>query len=247
MLLNATSVACGCEGRQCSRHSLIGRGALLQRAYASRFVAPWLKGTLKKANADYSSFVLDYFLIASPAVARSFGDIARDTASYPARWRERRVNGLPDWSHFYWSAHINFAMNRSQVTVGFLDGFLWFRDFALARRWWSEPACEVEVGGIAGAEVRLHLAAVAVARAPPAHAYSLAAPSGAAAVAAPLSDSPLSAQCPSRLTSGTRIFCPLYSRACSADGERRRVAREARRSARELSRGISEGMRCYSP
>ena len=117
------------------------------------------------AKEDFTLFVLDYFFVATPAVARSFGAIARTN---PLWWREaptqwppaglaqlgrrirRRFHGkpFPPWAHLYWAEHVTNTLVPAGVSLRFL--LLHEADFTLARFWRHGRDCLTSVRRWAG-------------------------------------------------------------------------------------------------
>ena len=123
------------------------------------------------AQSDFTLFVLDYFFIATPAVARTFAALA---SSEPLWWREtpaqwppqgladlsrrirRRFRGrsFPQWAHLYWAEHTVNTLASSGVQLRFL--LVHEVDFSLARFWRFGRDCVTPVrrrGGGGGGSV----------------------------------------------------------------------------------------------
>ena len=104
-------------------------------------VHPPLKGKVSR-EADYDFAYLDWWFVATPAVAATFGRIYDDFRIY--RSALSRIAPFPDWSHFYWGFHINRRLKMRQ-TVRFVlyEGV----DFRLARHWALGGHCMHFLGG----------------------------------------------------------------------------------------------------
>ena len=182
--------SCGCAvGRQ--RHKCIGvsgMGALLEAPTLRRHgMAP-----LPHATEEQGLAVLDYWFIATPAVADGVARIALRHAEY-SRGLAALVR-VAQWSHFYWAWHVTRVLPQD-VPVRFV--LLKGRDFNLARFVRFGADCEVPLPPWARPKAVL---ARAAALRPP--------------VREPNASTWLSGQCPRHLRDGSHITCPWYTPAC---------------------------------
>lgn len=111
----------------------------------------------REANFDYA--YLDWWFVATPRVARTFGHIYDHYNAYNAALQ--RVAKFPAWTHFFWGHHINKKL-RMRHTLRYIlyEGV----DFRLARHWHLGTHCVHHLGSGAGddgellVESRRHLA-----------------------------------------------------------------------------------------
>ena len=118
-----------------------GEGYLVHPA-TSVGVEPKLRRSRKLTrDADFDFAYLDWWLIGTPDVARTFGDIYDKYDEYAAALQ--RIAEFPQWSHFYWGYHINRRL-RMRRTVRHLlyEGV----DFRLARHWHYGTHCQAFLG-----------------------------------------------------------------------------------------------------
>jgi hypothetical protein len=82
---------------------------------------------------EHSLYVLDWWFVATPAVASSFARIHENFSGYTHELRARGASfvRVRSWSHFYWAHHITHVL-RESVAVRFMP-LLQARDFGLAR------------------------------------------------------------------------------------------------------------------
>ena len=94
-------------------------------------MAPSLKRSRQLTrDADYDFAYLDWWFVATPVLARTFGDIYDKYYEYAAALK--RIADFPLWSHFFWGYHINRRLRlRRTVRHIFYEGV----DFRLARHW----------------------------------------------------------------------------------------------------------------
>ena len=68
-------------------------------------VFPPARGKLTR-EADFDLAYLDWWFVATPAVASTFAAIYDEHAQYKLAL-QRISPKLPEWTHFYWAHHIN--------------------------------------------------------------------------------------------------------------------------------------------
>lgn len=91
-----------------------GEGYLVHPATATG-VYPPLKNKLPR-EADFDYAYLDWWFVATPAVARTFGQIHDEYEGYKAALEQ--IGPFPMWSHFFWGHHINKRLRlRQQVPM----------------------------------------------------------------------------------------------------------------------------------
>lgn len=125
----AVSETCGCisNGKNACGSN---RGLALVPPRASRYIS--YRARSMGPVGDHNSFVLDYFFIATVPVALSFTDIYTNHSEYTNLIHKQLLwKAVSSWSHFFWTAHINFFL-PSSVTVRF-GPLLHTRDFQLVR------------------------------------------------------------------------------------------------------------------
>ena len=84
--------------------------------------------------ADLTLFVLDYFFIATPAVAASFGALLDHSDTIESALRNKFHNQpFPRWAHLYWAQHVTGELVPRGVALRFV--LLHEADFTLARFW----------------------------------------------------------------------------------------------------------------
>jgi hypothetical protein len=161
---------------------------------------------------DFTLFVLDYFFVGTADVATSFARL--DLRDLSARLRRRLGSrAFPHWAHLYWAEHVTRTLVPSGVTLRF--ALIHEVDFTLGRFWRHGADCVAAVvppltaaspiaGGTNGVWARF------------ANVSALAAELRGSAGDAALASSALTQQCPSRFTSGERVLCPWFSKACAA-------------------------------
>lgn len=120
-----------------------GEGYLVQPATVVGIHPPLGKpsqGLGREPNFDYA--YLDWWFVATPRVAMTFGGIYDDYKAYHDALV--RVARFPPWSHFFWGHHINKRL-RMRQTVRFVlyEGV----DFRLARHWSFGSHCIHHLGG----------------------------------------------------------------------------------------------------
>ena len=97
-------------------------------------VAPTLNRIHREANFDYA--YLDWWFIAKPEVAQTWGEIYDGFENYGEALK--RVAKFPQWGHFYWAHHINKRLRlRHDMRFILYEG----RDFRLARHWHLGTHC----------------------------------------------------------------------------------------------------------
>ena len=244
--------------RTCSGGSGKERGVPTGRRMLPTQLTRYDPGAVRSLDlpADFTSFVLDYFFIGSPAVAHSFGALA---ATDPLWWREtpqqwppkglaevasrirRRFRGkkFPPWAHLYWTEHVANTLVPAGVRLRFL--LVHEVDFSLARFWRFGRDCIASVRRSGASSSALH------GDLPDGQAGV----SGASAVSGGddawstfnnvtqfarslrgtgqhfLAASPLAEQCPPELERGSHIFCPWFSKACAHQAAGTLAAAEA--------------------
>ena len=258
--LPEATASCGCTPREsivkrrpaarCAHSRFIAHGALVGAPTAARHLSA--KRASRLGGFNWHGFVLDYFLLATPAIAHGFSSIfnryehyveaLRNVSTKSGRTPRRRVlrrqralslqsvGDVPLWSHFIWALHIN--MGVSQEHVHWLP-MLHMRDFVLARRFWYGAACDAPVN----ASMRESFDGMIAERTPPPGAYMVAG-----------RESALSEACPKALRTGARIMCPAESSACTDRAWAARVRTTTRRASRRTAkRGATQGMECFTP
>ena len=227
------------------RHSEVGalrslcgsdRGALMEPAYTQRLFSVPLE-----RQANYNSFVLDYWFISSVEVAETFGRIYHQFDEY-TRQMARQLGWRPfNAAHFYWTHHISTLLRRSEdLAAENPSAALPLRasftaqsevDFNLARFYEFGSDCLVETSPIRDAlsarlqQLRAKLTPNPFSAAGPMLGLGYARPpANRHEVLKSLEDhderranlSWLAAQCPQPLRTGRSLQCPWYSRRCSA-------------------------------
>ena len=249
--------ACGCMGdltKRCrSNHREIGRGAMATAPYTTRNARmPQLKKAIAGKPADYVSWVLDFWFVASRAAAITFGDIYHNTRKYrisfdqltlsaanrkkkssagPSSTASKQADEVmqqavpfPNWAHFFWAAHIHQHFRSGQV--GFAP-LMFGIDFILARKWWVGVACETPTNVTPHAARLMEFAAN---RAPGSGWFK------DPTLPASWRAGHLSEQCPSQIQRGQAVLCDVNSPGCRNSPHSRRVA-EILGVARRLMRG----------
>ena len=135
----------------CQRYPLSAQAGMLVRAACGNWpghgegyvvqpptsvgVAPTLRGRIhREANFDYA--YLDWWFIAKPEVAQTWGEIYDGFENYGEALK--RVAKFPQWGHFYWAHHINKRLRlRHDMRFILYEG----RDFRLARHWHLGTHC----------------------------------------------------------------------------------------------------------
>ena len=97
-----------------------------------------LRSTIDPAD-DVDMAMLDWWFIAPPAIATSFGSIA-DYFGHYTRGLNRRYPVLPKESHYYWAYHVHHVL-RLGGALRYLPDQLEGRDFRLARQWMYGTHC----------------------------------------------------------------------------------------------------------
>ena len=146
----------------CHRYPLTAESGMLVRAACGNWpghgegylvhpattvgVFPPVRGKLAR-EADFDYAYLDWWFVASPAVAHTFGEVYDQYEVY--RQALHRVSpNLPKWTHFYWGHHINKRLRmRRSVRFVMYEGV----DFRLARHWAFGTHCVHFLGGGGGA------------------------------------------------------------------------------------------------
>ena len=135
----------------CHRYPLDAKGGMLVRAACGNWpghgegylvhpatsvgVHPPLKGHVSR-EADYDFAYLDWWFIATPAVAHTWGGIYDNFDMYKRALA--RIAPFPTWGHFFWGYHINRILTlRRRVRYVLWEG----RDFRLARHWHLGTHC----------------------------------------------------------------------------------------------------------
>jgi hypothetical protein len=117
-----------------------GEGYLVHPATCQGVDPKIRRSVTREADFDYA--YLDWWLVATPAIARSFGDIYDNFGRYTTALR--RIAEFKPWSHFYWGYHINRVLRmRRAVRFVLYEGV----DFRLARHWHFGTHCMHFVGG----------------------------------------------------------------------------------------------------
>ena len=120
-------------------------------------VFPPARGKLTR-EADFDYAYLDWWFVATPAVASTFSAIYDEYEQYKqALMKVGPV--LPLWTHFFWGHHINKRLHMRQ-TVRFIlyEGV----DFRLARHWAFGTHCMHHLGGGGGSSALTALASSGV-------------------------------------------------------------------------------------
>ena len=105
-------------------------------------IDPRMKNKVSR-DADYDFAYLDWWFIATPAIAVTFGQIYDEYKEYKAGL-ERVAAKLAPWSHFFWGWHINRKLRMRRSVQYFLyEGV----DFRLARHWHFGAHCMHWLGG----------------------------------------------------------------------------------------------------
>jgi hypothetical protein len=197
--------------------------------------------------ADFTLFVLDYFFIGTPAVAKAFGGIAASLPELAGQLRQRfRRHTFPQWSHLYWAQLVTGTLVPMGVSLRFV--MVHEADFTLARFWRYGADCITRVRRHDGSDDRERGgdAAWAGFENVTAFARGLRGSGGAA-----LGVSPLAEQCPRELESATHVLCPWYSRACAARAaavlELAEAAGQFQTSAQLPPRQLMSAERCMTP
>ena len=190
------------------------RGDLKQPPYAQRYF-----GRNRMSRGDnYNSMVLDYFFIASPAVAETFSAIYRHHDIYQ-RQMDALYNTHTFASHFFWTHHINRMLRSNILPDGQQLRISWFShfeiDFNLARFQHFGSDCLVETDSTFRSRAEATLDAMRQKIHPsPFVGYPPAlVPAGSWI---PRNLSWLVGQCPASLRSGHTIQCPWYSPRCDS-------------------------------
>jgi hypothetical protein len=192
----AVFASCGCgTGPHDRCDGISGKGRLVEAPSAERVSA---RGP---AEEVHSLFVLDWWFIATPSVARRFAAIHDNYTHYVRALRRRHFAG-PAWAHFYWAHHVTHELPAS-VAVHFV-ALQHGRDFTLARFVRFGVDCEAPV-------LRPETLAGTA--------------SFTAAKLARLSVHPrLEGQCPLRLQRHQFMLCPWNTPACPLAHAKRVVA-----------------------
>ena len=262
--------------RTCSGGSGTERGTPTGRRMLPAQLTRYQPGAIHSldAQSDFTLFVLDYFFIATPAVARSFAALA---SSEPLWWREtpaqwppqgladlsrrirRRFRGrsFPQWAHLYWAEHTVNTLASSGVQLRFL--LVHEVDFSLARFWRFGRDCVTPVrrrggggGGSVGDSGGADRDGMEGDEAWQAFQnVTELARSLRGEGARFLGASPLAEQCPRELESGSHVFCPWFSRACAHQAAGTLAAAETagrfQASARLPPRQLLGAERCVTP
>ena len=123
---------CGCglysDRRKGACYGINGQGGLMEAPMISRWGINPKHSAIGEQHVNFNIFVLDWWFVATPTVARSFAAIGENKTSY-VQGVLRRV-GVPAWAHFYWAHHVTHVLPESTF-VGY--AMLAGRDFQLAR------------------------------------------------------------------------------------------------------------------
>ncbi len=96
--------------------------------------SPGVLGQSGDLATDLTHFVLDYFFVATPAVAASFATVLERRREYEKEIGGRlRNRNFPHWSHLYWAHHVTRVLVPSGVQLRWL--MMHEVDFTLARFW----------------------------------------------------------------------------------------------------------------
>ena len=135
----AMFASCGCRvdrWRRDTCNSISGKGWLMEAPSAERLNA---RGP---AEEVHSLYVLDWWFVATPSVARSFVAIHDNYTRYVRALHQRHFAG-PAWAHFYWAHHVTHEL-PANVAVHFVT-LQHGRDFSLARFVRFGVDCEAQV------------------------------------------------------------------------------------------------------
>ena len=89
------------------------RGALAEPPYGARLVPDRRYARQVDRSADYNTFVLDYWFVASVEVALTFGAIYHEHSGYTRQLSTGLGTSPPNWMHFFWAHHISTLLRRS--------------------------------------------------------------------------------------------------------------------------------------
>ena len=118
----------------CGNWPAHGEGYLVHPAVASG-VHPPLKGKISR-EADFDYAYLDWWFIARPDIAHTWGEIYDEFDVYQKALQ--RIAPFPAWGHFFWGHHINKRLKlKNEVRYLLYEG----RDFRLARHWHLGTHC----------------------------------------------------------------------------------------------------------
>jgi len=191
---------CGCGGQPERCNGISGKGWLVESPTLDRLNMHVV------ANETHNLFVVDWFFVATPRVARSFVAIYDDFWEYMRALQRRGFGGSP-WAHFFWAHHLTEVLGKHtsvrghrlagrNASLAFLP-LLQGPDFTLARFVRFGRDCEAPVRRRA----------------------LLAMPKTAARLSKKLAErvvNPLlEAQCPPHLQHHTSILCPWDTPACA--------------------------------
>jgi hypothetical protein len=208
---------------------LMPTGRRMLPAQLSRYQAGAVRSL--EPQHDFTLFVLDYFFVGTPRVARSFAALAHSLpharTALQARFRRQLP---PQWAHLYWAQHVTDVLKPAGVPIRFV--LTHEVHFSLARFWRFGADCLTRVrrsgegnggGGAVGSAGDSTGDGIGdgtdgdgdeawrgfrnVTR----FARSLRGVGGKA-----LATSALAEQCPRSLESGALVLCPWFSQACAA-------------------------------
>jgi len=135
----------------CHRYPLDAKGGMLVRSACGNWpghgegylvhpatsvgIHPPMKGKISR-EPDYDFAYLDWWFVAKPEVAHTWGEIYDKFEAYKTALA--RIAPFPTWGHFFWGYHINrILMLRRKVRYVLWEG----RDFRLARHWHLGTHC----------------------------------------------------------------------------------------------------------
>ena len=183
---SAMFAECGCHAQPNLCTGISGKGWLVESPTVERLHAR------APTREIHSLYVLDWWFVATPFTARSFGAIHDNFTNYVSSLGHRHFHGAP-WAHFFWAHHVTHVvpMNVDVRFVALLSG----RDFLLARFVRFGRDCEAPVRHPA------HLARTA----------NITATKRARRWIEPR----LEDQCPQRLQQHATIMCPWDTPVCA--------------------------------
>lgn len=218
----------------CSATTKVGEpmGRRMEPPRLSRYKPTVMKERTMSAARDLSLFVLDYFFIATPEIARGFGEIFTRRNVYDGWLNELLGHHLPVWSHLYWAMHLEKIIPHEPI------GYIMEHevDFTLARFWRYGTECTLPTK-CQGGEMCAHAARM---------------------VAQTLNETEslkgqrLWGQCPDSLVRGDAIRCPWFSQNCGETWHRRilamgEVAGRFQKEGGGVPRQLIGAERCVSP
>lgn len=218
------------ETRAIAAHCQSDRGSLYGPPYTARYSSDALPRLGHGAN--YNTFVLDYWLVAVPRVAETFGRIHTQHERYVREFRQAHGGWTPYWSHYFWAFHVSGLLAAGAARLAFASHHE--IHFNLARMWHFGTDCVVPSTPalLSRLSAKLEQQRVRLSSPSPYVGYSAPGASSAAhdghdhsgARLARANISWMADQCPYTLRVGLAVHCPWYSPRCSP-AVRQRVGR----------------------